>query len=263
MKHKGFGVYSIGLLLITVVTIVPGYGQILAEGRSKGLDGLVIKIESPKSNYVLGQPVGLVFEVTNNTTSSIQLAGADVESGYLKIFVTSTDGKFRQYSNSTWGLGKAPKIAFGGGESLRSSTSILWNFSPRKRFSNLDKLKDTRLFSDFAFPDAGRYLVKAVLIVPGEVERRVESEAIEVNLGEPSGNDRAVWKAMKQNSEIAFFIQNGSFTTTDKQSREDLLAQIRQLVQNNPHSQVTSTLQANLEKYRLAEEKSQLALTSE
>lgn len=98
-------------------------------------------------------------------------------------------------------------------------------------------------------------MVKAVLIVPGEVESRVESEAIEVNLDVPSGNDLAVWKAMKQNSEIAFFIQNGSFTTTDKQSREDLLAQIRQLVQNNPNSHVARTLQDNLEKYRLAEEK--------
>lgn len=255
MKNNGLVACSVGLCFVAVATIMLGYGQISAEVSSKGGDGIVVKIDTSKSNYVLGEPVDLVFEVKNIGPSSVQLGGSNVESGYLKIFVASTDGKFRQYSNSTWGLGKAPKIAFGGGESLRSSTSILWNFSPRKRFSNLDKLKETHLFSDFAFPDAGRYLVKAVLIIPGEVETRVESEAIEVNLDVPSGNDLAVWKAMKQNSEIAFFIQNGSFTTTDKQSREDLLAQIRQLVQNNPNSQVVRKLQDNLEKYRLAEEK--------
>lgn len=244
-----------GLFFIAVATIMLGYGQISADFSSKGGDGLVVKIDSPKSNYVLGEPVDFVFEVTNNSSSSVELSGMNVESGYLKIFVASTDGRFLQYSNSTWGLGKAPKFSIDAGESMKSSTSILWNFSPQKRFSNLEKFKDTRILTDFAFPNAGRFMVKAVLIVPGEVEKRVESEAIAINIDVPDGNDLAVWKAMKQNSEIAFFVQNGSFTTYDVKVRKTLLSEMGQLVQDYPNSRVVRTLEGNLEKYRLAEEK--------
>lgn len=255
MKNNGVIACFLGLFVIGVATIVFGYGQISADVSLKKGDGLVVKIDAAKANYVLGEPVDLAFEVTNNSSSNVELAGSNVESGYLKIFVASTDGRFLQYSNSTWGLGKSPKFSVGPGESLKSGTSVLWNFNPKKRFSDVERLKETHLLTDFAFPHEGSFKVKAILIVPGGVEKRVESEAIQINIDAPGGSDLALWKAMKENPEIAFFIQHGSFSTYDKEVREKLSFEIGQIVREYPSSRVAGILETNLERYRLAEEK--------
>ena len=60
MKDNGLVACCVGLCFVAVATIMLEYGQISAEVSPKGGDGIVVKIDTSKSNYVLGEPLHLI-----------------------------------------------------------------------------------------------------------------------------------------------------------------------------------------------------------
>jgi len=232
---------------------------LIADSYNFGPQGeLTLKLAVPKQNYVKGEIVPLEIEVANTSSKNISIKGADVESGYVKIFVSPSNLAFRQYLPG--GVRKKTgNVVLSGYGTVKSQATILWNFAPETKDLSDSAVKtysDNQLMTDYAFPDAGIYFVKAVLIIPGETMTKIESRAVQIVVGEPIGEDLEVWNEIRDNGEIAYFVQQnefrGSVTSVEK---EKLLNKIEQLVADNPNSLLRNQLSESVEKFRVSETK--------
>lgn len=249
-------IVSVGsLFLLGFVLIYLGFSQVAPIVPSKSGTNLNVKVNSAKQNYIQGEVINLNFEINNDSSLDIPLKGVDVESGYLKIFVASADQKFKAYSNSAWGREKTKGIIIKVGQTVKSQAMILWNFSPVNRFSNLEGFEESHVMTDYAFPKSGTYFIKAVLYIPGETPNKIESEPIQVIIDEPVGDDLKVWNQIKDNGDIAYFLQQGRTPTYQDEKAEKLLKEVKQIAEKYPNSNLAGQMKQKLEKFRKDEEK--------
>lgn len=259
MKNRK-AIYLIsGILGFCFVLLTLGFSRVqIADSLKLGpQNNLDLKVSVPKQNYVKGEMVSLVIQVTNASSTDVSLKGADVESGYVKIFVSTSNMEFRQYIPG--GVRKKTNnLVLSGDSSFKSQATILWNFAPETKNLSDGAVKtysDNQLMTDYAFPDAGIYFVKAVLIIPGEIMTKIESPPVQIVISEPIGDNLKVWTRIKENGEIAYFIQQNEFRTYKPEEIEKLLKEVEQLVANNPNSFLASQIDESLAKYRVNEVK--------
>lgn len=236
-------------ILVAVVGIFVGSASSAQEQR-----GLKVKISPLKSSYTQGEVVTLDVEVANNHSSDIFVKGADAESGYLKILIASADQKFKQYSHSGWIQGHKGK-AMKPGETVKSQATLLWNFSPVHRFVNTARFQEDYIMTDLAFPESGVYFIKAVLIVPGESQTRIESSPVQIVINPPLGEDLTVWNKVKDNAELAYFIQEGEIRSPKSEEQEKFIKEVEQITVNNPNSFLANQIRNSLVKFRESEAK--------
>lgn len=244
------------LIFISVVMSLFGlfwvYGQ--AVQTTSFTDGLGLKISTPKSTYVLGEIVTLNFEIANNTSSDIWLKGETLDSGYLTISIASADRKYKKYR----AVGKPEKFKpslLKKGEKANSTARVLWNASLAENSSDPKLFEETDILTSYAFPRSGVFYVKATLIFVGKGLTTVESEPIEIQMEEPSGEDLLVWNKIKGNGGIAYFIQEGDFLVPSykKEEREKLLLEIEQIANQHPESFYAQSLRQSLNKFNASE----------
>ena len=186
------------------------------------------------------------------------MRGANVESGYVKIFVSPVNQVFRQYINGGVRT-KTAGFVIRGGETVESQATILWNSKPDIKNLSDSAVKiydDNQLMTNYAFPNTGIYFIKAVLIIPGEPQTKIESELVKIVINEPVGDDLKVWNQIKDNGDIAYFIQQGETPTYQDEKAKKLLKEIEQITGKYPNSDLAGQMKQKLEKFRTGEEKS-------
>ena len=240
--------------LLVVLGRTPAISSLYAKEQS---DNLEVRLSPTKKSFIQGEVVGISVEVTNRGESDVQVLGADAQSGYLRLFVAGEDQKFKEYSHSAWGRKTTRGRIIKPGQTIKSDATLLWNFSPVGRFASTKDFEGNQIMTDLAFEEPGIYFIKSVLIVPkGENDsQRIESAPVQIIVDAPVGNDLEVWKEVKKNPEIAYFIQENELRTTKEGDRQKQLTEIERVVAANPNSFLARQLGQSLEKFRASEAK--------
>lgn len=195
---------------------------------------LTLELRSDKLIYTLGEPVDLTFRLTNISENKLRLKQRpDVQMGYLSVWIAANDSSaYKPYRNTSWGLREGGGITIEPGEFFESTARVLRNSKPDLTRLNPD-IAHQRITTDFAFPAEGVYYVKAILSVPGE-NTKIESAPIQLTFTTPTNDDLLVWNQIKDSSEIAFFLEQSDFVTSDKIKRERILQTIDELARKYP-----------------------------
>ncbi len=214
-----------------------------------------LEINSSKSDYELGEVVSLDVEITNNGDLDAILNGGNAKCGDVKFVVSGKDRVFKRYTRPGPVFGCKPK-AIRPGEIRQSKATLLWNFSRVGEVADLSRIKDD-ILSDLAFPESGVYFIKAVLIIPaiGQARAEVESAPVRIIINKPAGEDKRVWKQIKENPELAHFIQQSEPRSPKQEEREKLVKEVEQIVASNPNSFLANQMRESLGKYRESEAK--------
>ena len=158
---------------------------------------LRLEVSSEKQTYVTGEMVKLNFELTNEGDKAIRLPyRPDVSTGYLDVWIAFDGQEFNRYNNTTWGRMERSGPTLQPGQSFKSQAAVLWNSKPDISHLRPDVAKG-KIMTDYAFPKAGVYLVKAIASIPDAnsdaILAKIESEPIQIVVNEPVGDDLKVW----------------------------------------------------------------------
>lgn len=258
MKNKK---YNYVVVSAFVTLLLSGFWSIIGFTQTDTTtNALSFKGSANKESFILGEPIAVVFEISNNGEHSNKVHSGGVETGFLKILVSASDGEYKQYFGYGWGLkmGRMFELPPDKSHSYKEAT-ILWNgridVSGLSENAAKEKLKD-RITTEYALPEPGVYFIKGLSYV-GANATPIESEPVQIIVSEPVGNDLAVWNQIKGNREIALLMQVGEFDTGKDEEKAKLVRQVEQILEQYPNSVYSSYLKKNLEKFKLSEEKRQ------
>ncbi|HKO44297.1 MAG TPA: hypothetical protein VJU84_13560 [Pyrinomonadaceae bacterium] len=252
MKNKKIGA---SLSVMAIVVLAAGYAISLSPRVSQNADGLLLSVESDKTDYLPGDTVLLKFRITNksNTPTSIY-KGSTVWDGYLKVFIAKENSGFREYFGPAWGAKDAhykEPITLAPGNLYETDATVLWN--QKLETSHLGKMyakkvEKERLTTDYALAEPGTYYIKASLLNP-LTNHTVESEPIEVRVNEPEGADLEVWNRIKVDGNYGLFIQTGGLPEHRKGPKTLKLAKdLEILISQHPSSRYSKSIRSSLTK---------------
>ena len=250
------------LLVCVLITIV---GAVFSSSTLKTVsseNNIVISAIPAQSKFTLGEPVSIDIEIINQGDSEVYLHGTTAQSGYVKFFISDDGKKFKEYRNGAWGHKKTKGFVLLPNSPIRSQATILANSIPSTSHLNDKAIREItakRLVSAYAFPKAGSYFFKTVLVIPNQNgNKEIESETIRIQIEEPQGKDLEVWSKIKERPDFAYFIQNGELV--DFRSYEEkakFLQEVEQILTGYPDSLYSESLRQSRAKFRASEAKSQ------
>lgn len=231
---------------------------------SKGELKLILRPEKP--SFILGEVVKFNFELKNNGKKDLVILNSPSPmGGYLSVWV-SKDGKtFEKYDHTRWGIKDSGQITtLRPNESVLNDAMLFWNNKPK--FSNsiapdvLERAAEGKIKTDFVFPVAGTYYIKAGYSVhlSNETEAlRIESSPVKIYISEPTGKDLEVWNKIKDNGDIAYFIQEGEMPISSykTEQRNRLRREIEQIIEHYPDSLIVTQMEKSMQSLRTTEEK--------
>lgn len=259
-KERTF-IYTI---VVSVLLLASLLTAIFASSGSGRPEGVVFTATSDKNEILLGEVVNLEFEFTNLSPTSVRIPVGGVMAGNIQVLVAKKGGSFRKYFRSDWGRldGEVNSLTLAPNQRQKvdsSNATILWNGKPD--YSHLNAVaaeaaskQDNRILTDYAFPEAGTYLVKATSCLIDELRGcsiPVESEPIEIRVHEPIGEDLEVWNQIRGNREIAMLMQKGLFTSGKETEREQNTTLVEQIIVRHPNSVYSNYLKVNLANSRI------------
>jgi len=261
MKYKYLFLTSVCLLGFFGLTSLV-YLQTKTNNTSKQLELSVIPSEV---NYMLGEVAALSFKLTNVSDEDVSILGdLNTSDGYLNVYVSQNGRNFSEYRHTKWGIkdAKSQPIKLSPSESVTTSATILWNRKPETKGLNTDvaeKATEGRILSHYAFPEVGTYFVKASYYNYFTKEAKpvlIESEPVQITIEEPAGEDLEVWNKIKDDGDIAYFIQEGDFRIPFYKTEERIKfkREIEQLLNQYPNSFYAQSLQQSLDKFKATEE---------
>ena len=170
---------------------------------------LSVTLLASKQQFILGEPIPLVFKVTNESNSRIELPGVvDVRGGGVRVRIAFENGPYREYHGPMWGLVNlhgSPKLA--SSSSIEITATILHHRAPKRGGLNeqtWERITQETIDTEIALPKPGRYLLKAILF------NKIESTPVEIQVTEPQRlDDREVWNFLSNQPEYALFMQSG------------------------------------------------------
>jgi len=257
-KNKIYGA-SIALAIICLLITVFVSAQQSAIPQND-FSRLTFRVNTEKPAYILGEAVNLQIEVVNETSETINFPQCALrpEFGSMKILIAQENGSFKEYRGPGWGVkdkwcGDSPIAP---GQSLRNQVTVLWN--PKIPTSHLNeeaakRATEGKITTDYAIPKAGAYLVKAVFGYLGNNRPKLESAPTQIAVNEPMGEDFEVWNKIKNNGELAYFLQQGTFLTSKDEERKSLLTTLEEIAQKFPNSLHGKRVQQKLVEYRQKE----------
>ena len=241
-------IFFLALFFVTLVVVL-WIRNVDASRLLNSDQNIILKAEATKESYMLGETVSLNLLLINKSNKPIRVPS--LENGYMHIWIASSDRNFREYRGSRWGLSEGGK-GVKSGETFTSAITLLWNSKPPQYSS----VSENRLQTEYAFSEAGTYFIKATASIwDNNAKTAIESEPIQIVVKEPIGNDLEVWNLIKNNGDIALFIQEGDFQTSQTEEREKLLKGVEQITIKYPNSLLTNQLKQGLEKFRITEER--------
>lgn len=255
MRNKIFFIFLGASMAITL--IVFWVKNVTAIKQSENGSTLTLKIGSDKQTYVQGEFVKLNFEVLNETDKPIPLAySPDVSTGYLHVWIAFDGQRYNRYNNTSWGRMESGGRTIQPGQTFKSDATVLWNSKPDTSRLNIDSITNSNegaILNYYAFPDVGNYFIKAILTMPDGTRTKIESQPIQIVINEPMGDDLKVWNSIKDNGEIAYFIQQSDFLTAEDDERQKLTKEIEQIAAGYPNSILGGQLNQSLEKFKANE----------
>lgn len=235
-----------------VLTSSKNHGVVFS---AENLPNLSMEITSPKQTYSLGEAVPLRISVTNTAKEPFQATnGFNVAQGYLTVWLAGQDGTFREYLGPSWGTKNVtpkPWLLATDAPSYTQAT-LLWNHKPNTTQLNAVTASRTmveRVATDYAFFEPGIYFIKAVWQPNRAMATSVESSTYQVVIEEPTGDDLAVWQEIKQNGQLGYFLQEGSFLTYKKEEQAKLVQIMKKLADDYPNSWYAPTIRQRLTQY--------------
>lgn len=217
--------------------------------------GLSVELYPGSQDYTLGELVKLRIRITNRSNQEIRLQQVpSVENGLVHVLMAAGSEGFKKYEGPGWGIedsvGNAVELA--PGEFIESKVTILYNHRREtKHLSELYAKQITKEFidSDYAFVRPGTYRVKVIVAVGG-VSERVESEPRQVRVNEPTGSDLQVWKVLKSDARLGYFLQRGTPMGDPRSSTSLKQAEVLEaLASAYPEGRNVDEIRASLAKY--------------
>ncbi|HMS39164.1 MAG TPA: hypothetical protein PKE69_02980 [Pyrinomonadaceae bacterium] len=251
---------QINKMLLSLLLLLGGFFTAMTIGKVAVFSvsenqKLSAKINSLKPSYILGEEVELNFKLyrTEDAEQNTQIN----QCGYLRIQIAKENESYSDYFGSKWQTETCEvEIPQKVDNFSEMNERVLWNVKPEVSHLNSDAAKRVskgRIMTDYAFPSVGTYSIKAVLTLADENKTKIESEPIQIRIIEPIGNDLKIWNSIKQNGEIAYFIQQGRFLTIKETETEKLAQQIEQIVADYPDGILAVQLNQSLGKFRFNE----------
>ncbi len=249
----------LAFVILTTATI---FSFIVLQKTAFSKNNLIVEISQSKSNYLLGEIVPINIKIINQGNSDVYLRGATPQSGYVKILI-SDDGKiFKEYDNGNWGNKKMKGLTIAPNQTINSQANILANsiFSTSHlNAKSASEIVNKKVMTVYAFPKAGEYYLKAVLVIPNkDGNEEIESESVQITIEEPQGKDLEIWNRIKDRADFAYFIQEGEmvdFRSLNEQTKFE--AEIEYILQKYPNSFYAESLRQSLDKFQAAEAKRQ------
>ncbi|MGI8788057.1 MAG: hypothetical protein ACR2HG_09885 [Pyrinomonadaceae bacterium] len=259
MKRK-----NVHILIVTILLFASLLTAIFASNNLEQSKKVAFTVKSDKNNISLGEIVSLEFEFVNEGESAVRIPSGGVMAGNTEIFIAKKGESYRRYFRSDWGRKNEKVITLASNQKHKiddTNATILWNGKPDYSHLNSDAAKradkqDNRILTDYAFPDAGTYLVKATSCLIDELKGcsvPIESKPIEIKVSEPVGEDLEVWNQIKGNRGLAMLMQKGEFDTGKEAEKQQLTNGVEQILEKYPNSIYSSYLKPNLEKYKTNE----------
>lgn len=234
--------------------------------RADSLGSLSFEINPPKSHFLLGEKTEFEFKIVNNTASDVSfldyLKGAY---GHLNVYIAKDGEDFKEYLGAGWGkydVMSKKIITLRPGESTENVEPVFWNSKPvTSTYINDDVVKRTterKITSNYAFHQVGDHFVKAsyrLYLTDRKDPIVVESLPIKITIKAPNDKDLEVWNQIKENGNVAFFIQEGKINIPSyrTEEREEFVRFLETLSLKYPTSFYTDYFRENLAKLRKSE----------
>jgi hypothetical protein len=231
-----------------ILAPVTAFGQV---------SGLALQVQANKQAYILGEPVGLRFTVTNRSNSRISLpGGADVQRGSLRVFIAYESDGYKQYIGPKWGtidiVGGRP-TELNPGASLQTEATVLYHHSfPTAHLNQRSAGQITQKYIEtvYALARPGTYRIKAVLSVSRSANL-VESSPIQIQVSEPRGVDLQVWNVLRNDADYGYFLHTGGPNGHPTSARTRQIVQtLEGIVTSYPTSTYAANIRQSLSSYR-------------
>ena len=254
---------TIVLVLIMLLVLFSQQGN--TQQSLVNTNGLELSVKTFNQNYLPGEIVPIEFELKNTGSKTLIVRNIFfVGPGYLNVFIASNSKDFKKYRNPKWGAldirGGRP-LVLKPNQSVKTQAKISYNYR-RKDYRNLapeieQRDREKFISSSYAFPKPGVYHLKATFMASlvGEQPRMIESQPMQVVIAPPSGEDAAIWNEIKDDDEIAQFIQFGNVGTVKNEKRIEVRNKVDRLFRTHPNSRYRKTLERGLKKFEQKEEK--------
>jgi hypothetical protein len=224
-----------------------------ATKQSESYSILTLKVSTDKQTYMLGEAVELNFELINEGNEPVKLPyRPDVSTGYLSVWIASDGHEFSLYNNTSWGRMESGGMILQPNESFKSQATVLWNSKPQIPRSGKGKI-----LTDYAFTQSGVYLIKSIVNIPNKTLTdsltKIESKPIQIVVNEPIGDDLKVWNKIKDNGEVAYFLQHGSFLTSNNEKIKTSMMISEEIAAKYQNSLHGKRIQEKMVEYRQKE----------
>jgi hypothetical protein len=168
---------------------------------------LQLTLQQPGTPAILGAPVVFPLELRNSgRAEAIINDSLEARAGNIHIEIAKSSGngspQFLRYLGPGWGSADiaARVLHLRAGEATRQSYTVYWN-----RALPGDA---THIAEPFAFPAAGRYLVRARVTLSNQPE--MVSNTLTLDVAPPSGANAGMWAAVQAAPQLAQAVQRPS-----------------------------------------------------
>ncbi|MGI9054513.1 MAG: hypothetical protein ACR2F2_01790 [Pyrinomonadaceae bacterium] len=213
--------------------------------------GLILKLDSPKNIYKLGETIDFSFELENKTNEAVTLLDLfGTGTGFLHVEASKNGNEFIGCDDPRWGImDVGAKTYINPNESVKSKSDVLWTLK-------------TQDIAGFRFDEAGVYYIKANYTAHIEGKNspiNTESLPIQITIEEPVGDDLKVWNIIKENGEFAYFIQKGHIhiPSYKAEERARFLREVEQILNDYPNTFYADSLRQSMDKFKASEIRSQ------
>jgi len=231
---KSYNLLSFSLLAISLCILSL---ESFSQHQSANNDGLMLEVRSDKTGFSLGEAVTLNVHVKNTSNSQQSISREfDTLGGALSVFISSDGRSYKEYKGPMWGTAdriypdysSAFTEIMPGNETPNSTIKILYNDGVKmEQFSHLNPQAAqtalrgfNQIETDYAFSVPGRYFIKVVFHNATVERQSLTSSPFEITILEPQQSDADIWKLMKSDPDIGYFLHMGFFDDKVRKSQK-------------------------------------------
>ena len=177
------------------------------------LDAASVTLSADRTQYDLGEPISLNVNIENHTSKPIETIGYSEYKVRVTYYMAYEGKPFEEIYYGGGGAidSRQQRLRLGAGEVWQDQATLL-----REQGSpNSPGCPNCRAY---LFDKAGYYHIKAVISEintplnrENEPPHRVESNPIAIRILEPEGSDRVIWQQIRNDSEVAVFLESGEW----------------------------------------------------
>jgi len=203
-------------------------------------------VKAANDSVLPGEPIELTFTIRNATAQPVSLFKPSELTGNVRLSIANSSGPDvrRDYRGPGWGIRDAvgaPVLLSPNGE-LTIPLRILYHSVVLS--VNPDRTKE--IMTAFAISQPGTFLLKPRYSDHTACPRSAPAEAVAtVQVVAPTGKDLAVWNAIKECKQCAYFLHTGR--EQDNQASHDAVTLLRNLVKQYPSSRYAKLIRSQLD----------------